>query len=81
LYENGFPVRNQDLAEKKEVYDARMATSNSSRDVRSEARGPHWVAWIPDSNGKPAGSVVVVGKTREEAEERARQWEESQAAG
>jgi hypothetical protein len=57
-----------------------MAQSNSSREVRSEARGPHWVAWIPDSNGKPSWSVVLVGKTREEAEERARQWGESQAA-
>jgi len=80
LYENGFPVRNQDLAE-KEVYDAPVAQSNSSREVRSEAHGPHWVAWIPDANGKPSGSVVLVGKTREEAEERARQWGQSQAAG
>jgi hypothetical protein len=52
------------------------SASKSSRDVRSESRGPHWVAWIPDTNGKPSGSVVLVGKTREEAEERARQWGE-----
>jgi hypothetical protein len=57
-----------------------MADSHSSRTVRSEARGPHWVAWIPDSNGKPERSVVVVGKTQKEAEERARKWKESQAA-
>jgi hypothetical protein len=57
------------------------SASKSSRDVRSESRGPHWVAWIPDTNGKPSGSVVLVGKTREEAEERARQWGELQAAG
>ena len=57
-----------------------MTASNSSREVRSQARGPHWVAWIPDANGKPSGSVVVVGKTREEAERRAREWAESQAA-
>ena len=44
-----------------------MAASNSPREVRSEARGPHWVAWIPDASGKPSGSVVLVGKTREEA--------------
>jgi hypothetical protein len=80
LYGNGFPVSNQDLAE-KEVYDAGMGASKSSREVRSEARGPHWVAWIPDSNGKPSGSVVIVGKSREEAEERARQWGDLQAAG
>ena len=57
-----------------------MAAPDSSREVRSEARGPHWVAWIPDATGKPSGSVVLVGKTREEAEKRARQWAESQAA-
>lgn len=57
------------------------SASKSTRDVRSESRGPHWVAWIPDPNGKPSGSVVLVGKTRAEAEERARQWGESQAAG
>jgi hypothetical protein len=27
--------------------------------VRSEARGPHWIAWVPDENGKPQGSVVL----------------------
>ncbi len=42
--------------------------------VRSEARGPHWVAWVPDDKGKPAGSVILVGQTREEAEARARAW-------
>jgi hypothetical protein len=60
---------------------AAMAEPKSSRDVRSEARGPHWVAWVPDSNGKPTGSVVLVGKNRKEAEERARQWGDAQAAG
>ena len=44
------------------------------RPIRSEARGPHWVAWVPDANGKPERSVVLVGETREEAEERARLW-------
>jgi hypothetical protein len=54
-----------------------MADTNAHVTVRSEARGPHWVAWIPDSNGRPEGSVVLVGKTQEEAEERARVWAES----
>ena len=49
----------------------RTVASQGRRPVRSEARGPHWVAWIPDANGKPEGSVVLVGRTREEAEERA----------
>jgi hypothetical protein len=52
---------------------------HTRRQVRSEARGPHWVAWIPDANGKPEGSVVLVGETREEAEERARTWGEQNA--
>jgi hypothetical protein len=43
--------------------------------VRSEARGPHWVAWIVgEQEGHPAGSVLLVGQTREEAERRARAW-------
>ncbi len=42
--------------------------------VHSEARGPHWVAWIANAGGKPLDSVVLVGETREEAEERARRW-------
>jgi hypothetical protein len=45
-----------------------------SENVRSEARGPHWVAWIPDRNGHPEDSVVLVGETREEAEEKAKRW-------
>jgi hypothetical protein len=48
-------------------------------DIRSEARGPHWVAWIPDANGKPEGSIVLVGETREEAEAKARRWREEYA--
>jgi hypothetical protein len=42
--------------------------------IRSEERGPHWVAWVPDENGKPAGSVILVGQTQTEAETRARTW-------
>jgi hypothetical protein len=52
----------------------------SAREIRSEAHGPHWVAWIADANGKPENAVVLVGATREEAEERARQWVEQRGA-
>jgi hypothetical protein len=48
--------------------------SVSTATVRSEARGPHWIAWVPDEHGKPEGSVVLVGQTKEEAEERAQAW-------
>jgi hypothetical protein len=41
--------------------------------VRSEKRGFHWVAWrVRPGESSPRDSVIVVGKTREEAEERAR---------
>jgi hypothetical protein len=51
-------------------------SASGKRQIRSEARGPHWVAWVADANGKPEGAVILVGETREEAEERARQWGE-----
>ena len=41
--------------------------------VHSEARGPHWIAWISlNGGGKPHHSVVLVAATREEAEASAR---------
>jgi hypothetical protein len=44
-------------------------------EVHSEARGPHWVAWLTrGSDQKPVGDVIIVGGTREEAESRARAW-------
>jgi hypothetical protein len=49
-------------------------------EIRSELRGGHWVAWVvrtPD--GKPDQSVLIVGRTKEEAESRAREWAAGQA--
>ena len=44
-------------------------------DVHSEARGPHWVAWLSEPGQKgPHQSVLLVGASREEAETRARDW-------
>jgi hypothetical protein len=57
-----------------------MSERSSSRDVKVEERGPHWVAWIPDAIGKPLDSVVLVGRSRKEAEERARRWGDLQTA-
>lgn len=54
-----------------------MADTRTDASIQSEARGPHWVAWVADSKGKPVGSVILVGQTRKEAEERARAWAES----
>ena len=43
-------------------------------EIRSEARGPHWIAWVAQPDGKPVHSIVLVGQTRDEAEARARRW-------
>ena len=48
------------------------------RAIRSEAHGPHWIAWIEDAAGKPEQAVVLVGLTKEEAEERAGRWADEQ---
>jgi hypothetical protein len=60
---------------------AKAASHTSDRQIRSRASGPHWVAWVSDTNGKPEGSVILVGKTQEEAEARARKWAEQIARG
>lgn len=45
--------------------------------VHSEPHGGHWIAWITIENEtKPAGSVMLVGKTKDEAEMNARSWGE-----
>ena len=55
-----------------------MAHMAGGFEIRSELRGVHWIAWVTRSatDGKPEGSVVLVGQTQEEAEERARRWAE-----
>jgi hypothetical protein len=54
-------------------------TTTAQGRIRSEQRGPHWVAWIADANGRPEKSVVLVGETQEEAEQRAKAWLEARA--
>ena len=45
--------------------------------IRSVARGPHWIAWAEEeTDGKPVNSVVLVGRTKDEAENRAVAWAE-----
>ena len=54
-----------------------ITTRQGTFEVRSEARGPHWVAWLArTSDGAPEQAVLLVGQTRSEAEARARQWGE-----
>lgn len=48
-------------------------------EIRSEARGPHWIAWAATrTDPKPWRSVVLVGQTQKEAEARARRWIDEQ---
>ena len=51
-------------------------TTNTSRfSIHSEARGPHWIAWLTrDPETRPVRDIVLVGETQEEAESRARDW-------
>jgi hypothetical protein len=58
-----------------------MPVNPGSYEIRSEARGPHWIAWIvrPGST-QPDRSVVVIGETQEEAETKARMWVKSKYA-
>lgn len=54
-----------------------MTASAGSYEIHTEARGPHWIAWITrEGNPKPDRSVVLVAANREEAVARARQWAE-----
>jgi hypothetical protein len=67
-----------------EIFGARRATraenmkqvageSAGSFEIHSEARGPHWVAWLSRPGDKgPHQSILLVGATREEAETKAR---------
>jgi hypothetical protein len=54
-----------------------VTTKEGTFEIRSEAHGPHWVAWLArTSDGSPDQAVLLVGQTRTEAEARARQWAE-----
>lgn len=55
--------------------------ATTGAEIHSEQRGPHWIAWVSDVKGKPQGSVVLVGQTRDEAEARARLWAEQLRLG
>jgi len=54
-----------------------MTVSAGSYEIHTEARGPHWIAWITRGDStKPDRSVVLVAANREEALARARRWAE-----
>jgi hypothetical protein len=48
-------------------------------EIHSEARGSHWIAWVTrPGSARPDRAAVLIGRTREEAETRAKAWAESQ---
>lgn len=50
-------------------------TGSSAYDVRSEARGSHWIAWLTRGGSSAVErSIVFVGETQEIAEENARRF-------
>ena len=62
-------------AERAENMQPMAGEPVGSLQVHSEARGPHWVAWLsrPGENG-PHQSILLVGATRDEAEAKARDY-------
>ena len=54
-----------------------VTTRDGTFEIRSEAHGPHWVAWLTRSaDGAPEHAVLIVGETQAEAKAHARQWAE-----
>jgi hypothetical protein len=54
-----------------------LTTKDGTFEIRSEAHGPHWVAWLArTTDSAPEQSVLLVGQTQAEAEMRARMWAE-----
>jgi hypothetical protein len=46
-------------------------------EIRSEPRGPHWIAWLVRAgSATPDRGIVIVGETQDEAEARARRFAE-----
>ena len=50
-----------------------VTTKEGTFEIRSEAHGPHWVAWLARTAD---GAPDQAGETQAEAEARARQWAE-----
>jgi hypothetical protein len=55
-------------------------TATGSYQIHTEARGPHWIAWITRGDATaPERSIVLIAASQKEAEERARRWAEQTA--
>ncbi len=54
-----------------------MPTTTGAYEIQSEARGPHWIAWVTRGGAAtPDRSIVLVAASKEEAESRARLFAE-----
>ena len=54
-----------------------MTSTSTVYQIHSEARGPHWIAWITRGDQtQPDRSIVLIAANQKEAEERARRWAE-----
>jgi hypothetical protein len=66
---------------KMHIMGETITTQDGTFEIRSEAHGPHWVAWLArTSDGGPEQSVLLIGQTQTEAEARARLWAEKRQA-
>ena len=56
-------------------------TTTGSYTIHTEARGPHWIAWLTaGADAKPERSIILIAATQEQAEARARQWAEARGS-
>ena len=54
-----------------------MSAESGSYQIHTEARGPHWIAWVSrDGSGKPDRSVTLVAENKQKAEANAQRWAE-----
>ena len=53
-------------------------TTPGPYEIHSAPRGPHWIAWVSRPGSQlPDRSIVLVGKTQDDAIARARAWADS----
>ena len=58
-----------------------MTTTAGSYTIHTEARGPHWIAWLTvGAEAKPERSIILIAANQEQAEQRARQWAEARSS-
>jgi hypothetical protein len=54
-----------------------VTTKEGTFEIRSEAHGPHWVAWLArEADAAPDRAILIVGETQAKAEANARAWAE-----